>query len=354
MTVGGRLRELLGFFRRTSRSQTTASREPVSHVILLDGTMSSLDDGAETNVGLIYKLLHEAASGGRIGLFYEAGVQWTDWATTLDVIEGRGINRQIRRAYGWLASRYRPGDFIYLVGYSRGAYAVRSLAGMIDSVGLLRRDCATERMVRDAYRHYQLDTDPVRAETFRRDYCHGDTVIEAVAVFDTVKALGFRAPIIWRWVEGKHAFHDHRLGAHVRHGFHALALDETREAFTPVLWETPHDFSGHVEQVWFPGSHGDVGGQLSGFDEARPFTNIPLVWMVEKLEACSLPLPVDWRARFPMDPDAPRVGSWRGWGKYFVARRKRRVGEDASEALHPTAGAGAGALRLPVAGVPAQ
>ena len=69
---------------------------------------------------------------------------------------------------------------------------------------------------------------------------------------------------------------------------------------------------------------GDVGGQLSGFDEARPFANIPLVWMVEKLEACALPLPEDWRSRFPTDPDAPHVGSWRGWGKYFVARRKRR------------------------------
>ena len=349
MTLGGSFRDLLGFFRRTSRSQTTASRDPVSHVILLDGTMSSLDPGSETNVGLIYKLLDEAASGGGIGLYYEAGVQWTDWARTLDVIEGRGINRQIRRAYGWLASRYRPGDSIYLVGYSRGAYAVRSLAGVIDSVGLLRRDCATERMVREAYRHYQLDTDPVRAEIFRRDFCHGETVIEAVAVFDTVKALGFRAPFVWKWEEIKHAFHDHHLGSHVRHGFHARALDESREAFAPVMWTTPADFSGHVEQVWFPGSHGDVGGQLSGHDAARPFTNIPLIWMVDKLEACNLPLPPDWRTRFPTDPDAPRVGTWRGWGKYFLARKKRSVGVDPSEALHPTAKSYGASLGLPIA-----
>ena len=46
---------------------------------------------------------------------------------------GRGINRQIRRAYGYLASRYKPGDRIYFIGYSRGAYGVRSLAGVIDS-----------------------------------------------------------------------------------------------------------------------------------------------------------------------------------------------------------------------------
>ncbi len=56
------------------------------------------------------------------------------------MIEGRGINRQIRRVYGFIASRYRPGDRIFLFGYSRGAYAVRSLAGVIDQVGLLRRN----------------------------------------------------------------------------------------------------------------------------------------------------------------------------------------------------------------------
>ncbi|MXQ07906.1 DUF2235 domain-containing protein [Alphaproteobacteria bacterium GH1-50] len=348
MSVAARLRDLLGLFRRTERSQTTSSRGPVSHVILLDGTMSSLDPGEETNVGLIYKLIDEAAENGQVGLYYEAGVQWTDWSATLDVIEGRGINRQIRRAYGWLASRYRPGDAIYLIGFSRGAFAARSLAGVIGRVGLLRRDCATERMVRDAYRHYELESDPELTAYFRDHYCYPETPIEAVAVFDTVKALGFRAPFIWKWAEVKHAFHDDRLGAHVRHGFHAVALDETREAFAPVLWTTPDDFDGHVEQVWFPGSHGDVGGQLTGFADARPFANISLVWMLERLERCSLPLPADWRLRHPTDADAPRVGSWRGWGRFFLARRRRVVGRDKSEALHPTAEDRKDRLGLPV------
>ena len=337
MTLGARLRDLMGFFRRTERRQVSSANEPVSHVILLDGTMSSLDEGDETNVGLIYKFLTEVASENRLSLYYEAGVQWTDWAATLDVIEGRGINRQIRRAYGWLASRYRPGDEIFLIGFSRGAFAVRSLAGVIGHVGLLRQECATERMVREAYRHYQCETHASTAESFRTRFCHAETEIEAVAVFDTVKALGFRAPFVWKWAEVKHAFHNHHLGPHVRHGFHALALHETREAFAPVLWTTPKDHTGHVEQVWFPGSHGDVGGQLNGAYEARPFTNIPLTWMLEKLERCALPLPDDWRLRLPTDPDAPRVGSWRGWGRLFLARGKRTVGADPSETLHATA-----------------
>ena len=59
--------------------------------------------------------------------------------------------------------------------------------------------------------------------------------------------------------------------------------------------------------------------------------------MIEKLDACGLALPGDWRARFPMDPDCEGVGTWRGWGKYFLARKKRVVGEDPSESIHPSA-----------------
>ena len=38
-----------------------------------------------------------------------------------------------------------------------------------------------------------------------------------------------------------------------------------------------------------------------------------------------------------MDPDTPGVGTWRGWGKYFLARKKRIIGRDPSESIHPTA-----------------
>jgi uncharacterized protein (DUF2235 family) len=337
MGLSERIRGLLGFFRRTERSVHSVGRGRVDHIVLLDGTMSTLEPGDETNIGLIYKLLDEAAATHRIGLMYEAGVQWSDWSATLNIIEGRGINRQIRRAYGWLASRYHPGDRIFLIGYSRGAYAVRSLAGVIDQVGLLRADCATERMVREAYRHYQLETDPEIRRTFARENCHAETPIEMVGVFDTVKALGFRAPFVWKWAEVKHSFHSHALGPSIRHGFHALALDENREAFKPVLWESVPGHEGQVEQVWFRGSHGDVGGQLSGFEPARPLSNIPLIWMLDRVERCNLPLPEGWRTRFPTDPDAPSVGTWRGWGKYFLARKRRVVGADPSESIHPSA-----------------
>ncbi|AGI71159.1 hypothetical protein DUF2235 [Octadecabacter arcticus 238] len=328
---------------RRSRTHETAGvrhRGSATHVVILDGTMSSLEVGCETHAGQLYKLLQEASGGTKraanLTIYYEPGIQWTDWGETLDVMLGRGINSQIKRAYGVLASRYRSGDRIVLAGYSRGAYAVRSLVGVIDLVGLVRTDCATERNVQLAYRHYRRGGRGLAAEAFRKRMCHATVTIEAVAVWDTVKALGVRLPILWRWSVVEHAFHNHALGASVRHGFHALALDETREAYAPVLWACPPGWSGKMEQVWFAGTHGDVGGQINGYEPARPLANLSLVWMLEQLERCKIPLPDGWAARFPTDATAPSVGLWRGWAKLFWSRKARVVGRDASERPHPS------------------
>lgn len=295
--------------------------------------MSSLSPGCESNAGLCYRLLSEV-SGPELSLYYEAGVQWQDWRTTPDVLMGRGINRQIRRAYGYLASRYRPGDRIFLLGYSRGAYAARSLAGLIDSVGLLQDAHATERNILTAYRHYQCNPGAPSAADFTQQYCHAETPIEMVGVWDTVKALGLRLPVLWRWSDAAHSFHSHRLGPSIRHGYHALALDETRAVYEPVMWESTPEVTGKIEQVWFRGTHGDVGGQLNGYQPARPLANISLVWMLGRMEACGVTLPEGWRGRFPVDVEAPSVGTWRGWGKIFLLRHPRKVGADPSERVH--------------------
>lgn len=326
------------FFRRPfSSKQTNAgrSREPQTHVIILDGTMSSLEAGMETNAGQTYRLMKEVTPS--VSLFYEAGVQFKRWKNAPDVMMGRGINRQIRRAYGFLASRYKPGDKIYLFGYSRGAFAVRSLAGVIDRVGLLEATHATERNIRQAYRHYQgnPDSDPARA--FSAAFCYQNVDIEVIGVWDTVKALGMRLPILWRWAEIKHAFHNHHLGHNVKKGFHALALHETRQVYEPVLWTCDEGEPCRADQVWFPGTHGDVGGQLKGNEESRPLANVSLVWMLQNAEENGLPLPSDWQLRFPTDVTAPSVSTWSGWGKLFLLRRKRKVGQDKSERLHKTA-----------------
>jgi len=332
--------------RQELGSPTHPTRGAMTHVIILDGTMSSLKPGCETNAGLLFKLLRDQI-GTDLTVYYEAGLQWRDIRSGVDVMTGRGINRQIRRAYGVLASRYRVGDQIMLVGYSRGAYAARSLGGVIERVGLVRPEFATVRHIRQAYRLYEGQYGDDTRSAFARAHCHDGVQIEAVAVWDTVKALGVRLPVLWRWADTRHGFHNHRLGDHVRNGFHALALDETRVAYRPILWETHAGWQGTLRQVWFRGTHGDIGGQLNGFNHARPLANIPYVWLVTQLERCGLNLPEGWASGAPQDATAPSAGNWRGFGKLFLHRRRRQILFDPSESLHPTAlasqeGAGAG------------
>lgn len=234
---------LLGLFGRKPRAEQgqPRGRGPALHVVILDGTLSTLEPGRETNAGLAYKLLNEKGRSSNLTVYYEAGIQWRDWRSVWDVSAGRGINRQIKRAYGVLASRYRPGDRIMLIGYSRGAYAVRSLAGVIDMVGLLRADCATERNVRLAYRHYRAGALSEAAAAFWKEKCHPECEVEAIGVWDTVKSLGLVAPVFWRLSTAKHAFHNHHLGHSIKRGFHALARDETRVAYQANA-DTPEDY----------------------------------------------------------------------------------------------------------------
>ena len=332
-----RMRRLFEFRKRVRVSGLARGRGPITHVIIMDGTLSSLDPGCETNAGITFRLCSEAADGANMIVRYEAGIQWTSWRDTRDVIEGRGINRQIRRVYGGLASRYRPGDKIFVFGYSRGAYAARSLTGFIDKVGLLRADAATERNIRVAYRHYQTEPDTETARAFKREFCYPETPIEMVGVWDTVSAVGLHMPLLWRFSSVFHEFHDRQPARCVKRAYHALAYHERRRAYEPVMFETNPDAPEQVlQQMWFRGTHGDVGGHVLGATEGRRLSNATLVWMLDKAETAGLALPEGWRMRHLADPHGKSAGQNRGWGKFFLLRRRRRVGRDPSEVLHPS------------------
>lgn len=327
---------LLGF--RNEAEQTPPAEMRCTHVVLLDGTMSSLAPGDETNIGLTYRLLMDLPRSAGVRVYYEPGIQWRGVRRSHEVMAGIGINRQIRRAYVWLATSYRPGDRVVLMGYSRGAYAVRSLGGLIDRLGLLRRDGLSEDRVETLYRLYREAPGGPEAANLKARYCFPEVPIAFIGVFDTVRALGIRYPLVWRMLPLPHPYHNHALGAQVRVARQALALDETRAAYEPILWDTTMAHPGqNVAQVWFRGSHGDIGGQLGGQSAARARSNISLCWMLEEAQAAGLTLPEAWHKRFPMDPDAPSTGTFSGYGKLFWLRRRRVPGRDPSEALHPTA-----------------
>ncbi len=340
MPLSSRLRRL--FRRGPAGIERPVPRARV-HVVLLDGTLSSLQPGYETSIGLIYRLLDRETEHC---IYYEPGIEWRGWRNVTEVMAGVGINHQIRRAYEFLSWRWRPGDRIFLVGYSRGAYAVRALAGLVDRVGLLRPEHASADLVQRAYEHYREDPTHTDCRRFNAEYCHPKVQITALGVFDTVQAVGIRWPLLWRLFPHVHRFRSHRLGQCVQHGFHAMALDENRKAYALDRWRTHGLRTASVEQVWFRGSHGDLGGQLGGDSTARPLSNVPLIWMLSHLEGVGLTLPPDWRDRFPADPNAPSVGSWRGFGPFFLARKRRAVGVDPSESLHPSAADHRAAMKL--------
>lgn len=302
-------------------------RAPIPHIVLMDGTLATLGGPRSSHIATIRRLVRKV---GPVRVHYARGIHWDEWRGVWTVLTGKGVEERIAQAYGWLASSWRPGDPIFFFGYSRGAFAARSLAGMIGRIGLLQPRHATERNIRLAWRLYQRGGSERTLSGFRRR-CHEHVAIETVGVFDTVAALGLRLPLIWMVTEARYRFHDHNLGGHVKFGAQALALDETRAVFQPILWQASE--ASRLDQRWFKGCHADIGGQLSGFEAARPLANIPLVWMLGLAEARGLPLPPDWRAMFPMDATAPSVGSWSGWGRAFLLRAPRTVGT-AGDTLH--------------------
>lgn len=304
-----------------------------THIIIIDGTLSHLETGLESNAGLLFKLVQEGLPRVDISLYYNPGIRGKGLWKWLDVAAGVGINQSICAAYGHLAKRFVPGDRILLFGFSRGAYAVRSLAGMIGQIGLVKPVHFTKMRGRRAFGHYENGNNP-DAAAFSRIYCHMDVPIEMIGVWDTVKALGLPYPLLSRIAPMATEFHDHHLGPNIKHAFQALALDETRTAYSPILWDCIPGWKGHAEQLWFAGAHADIGGQIEGFTPARPLSNIPLLWMLDKAEACALPLPPGWRDRFARDPGAPMHGARRGITKYFLLRAPRHACATPFDHLH--------------------
>ena len=264
---------------------------PKSLAVFCDGTWNSWDDPSPTNVFKLRNLVLPAGPGGvRQAAYYDSGVgtrgAWVERA--FDGATGWGLSENIRQAYRALVDNYETGDALYLFGFSRGAFTVRSLAGLIRNCGILRRD--QRHLVEDAYNFYR-DPDPSKrpdkpaAEAYRRDHAvEPATFIQFVGVWDTVGSLGnplLRHDLINRTLR----FHDVKLSSYVRNAFQALAIDEYRMQFQPAIWrQQRHAVSQAMRQAWFIGAHSDVGG---GYAEPG-LSNITLDWMARRAIACGL------------------------------------------------------------------
>src|SRR5262249_18991688 len=147
-----------------------------------------------------------------------------------------GISDHVRDAYAFLVDNYQDKDEIYLFGFSRGAFTVRSLAGMIRNVGLLReRDEAKEKQAYALYTKRDGSADSPEAVDFRRRNSWPDVAVKFIGVWDTVGALGI--PGFFRFLTRRSiGFHDMRLSRSVGYAYQALAIDENRGSFPAAVW----------------------------------------------------------------------------------------------------------------------
>ncbi len=195
---------------------------------------------------------------------------------------GKGLVENVKVAYRFLANNYEPEDEIYIFGFSRGAYTARSLAGLIGWLGMIRKN-HLEQLTHYFERYRKRRPGESPPEDLQRIRWQQDVPIECVGVWDTVGALGIPARTFANLVRGinkKYAFLDTTLGDHIRHGFHAVAIDEKRGPFTPTLWSAPEGVeipTDRVRQAWFPGVHSNVGGS---YDDAG-LSDHALLWMVQ-------------------------------------------------------------------------
>ena len=253
-------------------------------VICCDGTWNRPDAKHVTNIEKIARTVQTdlASTGGVQQLvLYLSGVGGAGYHTDrlLGGAFGLGLFHNVLAGYRFLSLNYEPGDEIYVFGFSRGAYTARSLAGMVAKVGLLTRRALVQEKLPEAVERYKgVDSEAGKkgASTaeFKRDFCHPDTPIHFIGVFDTVGALGVPGAL-----RRRHQFHDVKLGAAVKNARQALAVDEQRMKFEPCLWDAVDETcceDPRVKQVWFEGCHSDVGG---GFKDTG-LSDTALLWIV--------------------------------------------------------------------------
>jgi len=330
-----------------------AQRQPVvskNIVILSDGTgqAGGLHPGRDTNVFKLFQACPVVP--GVQQTFYDPGLgsgreptERTRWRRVHDLfsrVTGLGLTRNIEDCYDALIRMYEPGDRIFLFGFSRGAYTVRSLGGVLSLCGIPARSLggvdlhttdrlrrwAAEVAVRYVYKRYGRDAASVarrvsRARRFRRrHHCH-DVVPYFIGVWDTVRAIGL--PGIGKSVIWRHAFHDSKLDPRVPYARHALSIDENRSIFAPELWEAgPDEPEGRIKQVWFPGVHSDVGG---GYAETG-LSDLTLDWMLNEATSIPEPLLVD-RASLNLQPSHRGLQHDQriGWGRLWAEGVRRQI-----------------------------
>ncbi len=361
-------------------------------VLLSDGTGNSSASIFKTNVWRLFQILDLRDPERQIA-FYDDGIGTSSFRlfAILGGIFGFGLKRNVIAIYSFCCRNYKPGDRIYLFGFSRGAFTVRIVAGLIASQGLVGYgddEADLARFAADAYRAYRrrfdggvlrylryihIDLRGIRDALIgvwrglRGQKVHASEIIEIesihfVGIWDTVDAYGgpiqemTRAIDYWVWPL---SMPDHFMSAKVLRACHALALEEERDAFQPVIWDEryvrakaivakstksdwlfnadydprseasktaeppPHERINlppidrqRISQVWFTGVHADIGG---GYPQ-NGLSLVTLDWMLDRAEPYGLHY-LDEQRRLLIDPQIDPIDklndSRKGLASYY-------------------------------------
>lgn len=283
-------------------------------VICLDGTWNSpfrpatREDGSQvlkpTNpLKLARAVLPLAPDGRRQITYYDSGVgalglypgfsnralSFVD--SKLGGAFGAGFEANVEQAAHFITMNHGPDAEIFLFGFSRGAAQARALANFIHWLGGIP-DKGDAYYVPLFFRHYLATggkgtPDAVTGST-------GEVIarrlrparITLLGVWDTVMALGARTRAKTGTSVANRAFHIEAVPAScVAHARQALAIDERRYDFRPEIWQGCAEHQS-LEQLWFPGAHGNVGGSYV----KDGLANTALHWIADCAEALGLAL----------------------------------------------------------------
>jgi len=299
-------------------------------ILLSDGTGSGAAKLFKANVWRLYQAL-ELTESDQLAC-YDDGVGTSTFKplAALGGAVGYGLKRNVRDLYMFLCRHYRPGDRIYGFGFSRGAFTIRQLMGMVARQGLVpynNSESELRRNAKGAYRTYRRGMTTNRYTSWftvgllrgvrdlvlmgwysLRGFKRFDEVemvqvpsIRFLGLCDTVDAYGLpldemtRGIDLWIWPL---SFADQELNKKVERACHAISLDDERTTFHPVLWNEANEqrvFPGtrrsgksekpitsvkheRLSQVWFAGVHTDVGGGYP--DDA--LAHVPLKWIMDE------------------------------------------------------------------------
>jgi uncharacterized protein (DUF2235 family) len=219
------------------------------------------------------------------------------WHLALGLTIGVGIKENVKQLYTTLAELYEPSDHVFLFGFSRGAFTVRALAGLLYRCHLASSRAEAEARFDQAWKLFEPLDSPAAALEFRKT--QRQCSIHFMGVWDTVKSYGVLDPVML-----PHLRHNPSV-SHVRH---ALAIHEHRAFFQHTTWglldsdekgamirlreymsqgdlDLLEEQRNNIQEVWFDGFHSDIGGGMG-----HTTATIALRWMLGEVASISDPL----------------------------------------------------------------